>query len=154
MTRITLSLSLPLSLPLSLLALACAPADGDRAGVDDAAAAATPAVAAAGSGLPRGEYQCLDTYVEVGAPMKVTYKELLIIEDDDSYRFRKDGPAGAYAYDAASGAVRWLSGPYAGGNPVGSFTRREDGREIITLTYTFEKLGTDEDFCFRKQESA
>lgn len=150
----TLALSLA-----TLLLIACGATDEKPAASGDASAAATAARAdaparQASAGLPLGTYQCLDTYTEVGENMKVTYKEELIVEDEDTYRYRKDGEAGEYAFDAATGEIRWLSGPYAGGNPTGKYEKKADtGREVITLGYTFEGLGSDEDFCFRRTDA-
>jgi hypothetical protein len=102
------------------------------------------------SGPPAGVYQCYDMYVAIGAPTRVSYKEQLVVLDARSYRFRANGPTGRYAYDARTGVVQFQSGPYAGGNPRARYERRRDGRDVITLTYTFERLGTDDDFCIRR----
>jgi hypothetical protein len=127
-----------------------APALDLDATVTSPAPQAAPEQASVGSRLPAGEYQCLDTYVEVGADMRISYKEVLLIEDENTYRYRKNGPAGEYSFTPANGEIRWISGPYAGGNPTGRFERKPNGRDLITLTYTFYKLGSDDDFCFRK----
>jgi hypothetical protein len=112
--------------------------------------ATTAPAPVSGAWLPLGEYQCFDTYTQMGSSTRVSYKEVLTIVDDQTYRYRPDGPTGEYRYDPGTGDIDWISGPYSGGNPTARFDRNEDGREVITLSYEFENLGSDRDYCRRK----
>lgn len=133
----------------SVMWAACQPSSDEPAGTADSAETpSVEAVADGGPGLPVGEYQCMDTYTALGEGTKISHKELLIIEGGETYRFRRNGPTGTYAFHPAMGTVEWLTGPYAGGNPTGSYAER-DGQGVITLNYTFENLGSDEDFCLK-----
>jgi len=91
-----------------------------------AAAAAADAARAAG---PRvGRYRVL-SFGASATPIVLGELELL---DGGRYRAILPGgrPAGdgRYAYDAASGSVRWLSGPYRTDGWGGAFTVERDGK--------------------------
>ena len=100
------------------------------------------------SGLPVGLYQGYDTYTGFQQNMKITYKEKIAILDAGRYEFRNGDTvkSGTYSYDAGSGVVKFLTGPYADPDITAKFGARGDGKPMLTITYTFPKLGSDDDF--------
>ena len=102
---------------------------------------------AAGGAIPAGVYQGYDTFVSVGSRDVTTYKEKLAILGDGRYERRYGNSVpGTFAYDPGTGVITFTSGPYAQDGVTARFGRRGDGKPMITITYTFDKLGSDEDF--------
>ena len=89
---------------------------------------------AAQSGLPVGLYQGYDTYSAFRENTKVTYKEKIAVLDGGRYEYRngKVVKPGTYRYDAGSGAVQFLTGPYADPEITAKFGARKDGKPMLT----------------------
>lgn len=149
--------------PLAALALAlfaCAP---DRQAADAgapappadapapvAAAPAKPPADAGQGALPLGRWDCRD---EITGPLRAM--GFFVLQADGTYRYLdKADQQGRYRYDAPTGVIEWLTGPY--GRSEGSddhfrgvYALNSAGRPMITLRLVSGDVAyADADYCF------
>jgi|GEM_PF-3592599 len=152
--------SAPFLVALSLVAAgACAP---DAPAADTGAPPVSPATAdastsesapadAAGQGvLPMGRWDCRD---EITGPLRSM--GFFVLRADGTYRYLdKPENEGRYRFDAETGVIEWLTGPY--GKSEGSddhfrgfFELNSAGRPVITLRLVSSEVEyADADYCY------
>jgi hypothetical protein len=139
---------------------------GWRLGAAGAALAMTAGTAAAQPPGPNyapsttvvpGHYACLEFRgnrpVEFGQYTGTRFSNQFDILDGKRYEYRgSERQPGTYAFDPATGAITWTSGPYAP-DPDGSSVdavstvRISDGTPAIILTFRIPKLGESRESC-------
>ncbi|GLC27543.1 hypothetical protein [Roseisolibacter agri] len=100
------------------------------------AAPATPATPAWGGALVLGSYACTyDYWSGAGAYRRMVSdpKGSLTLRADGTYRRLDNGGTGRYAYEAATGEIRWLTGPMAAMKPERTRFRRNQRTAQIDI---------------------
>jgi hypothetical protein len=152
----------PLLAALALSAAGCAPegeaADSGAAAPSADVAEAAPATAAAavptadagGGTLPMGRWDCRD---EITGPLRTM--GFFVLRADGTYRYLdKPENEGRYRFDAETGVIEWLTGPY--GKSEGSedhfrgfFEMNSAGRPVITMRLVSTDVDyADADYCY------
>lgn len=152
--------SAPLLVALTLVAAgACAPdapaADtgtppAPPAAADVSTSGAAPDVEAGQGVLPMGRWDCRD---EITGPLRTM--GFFVLRADGTYRYLdKPENEGRYRFDAETGVIEWLTGPY--GKSEGSddyfrgfFELNSAGRPVITLRLVSSDVEyADADYCY------